>query len=89
LKKGERVFIKYVSQMTDIWIIQGSNIFAFSALTLLVGRQDEHLACRKLSDEVLCWRGYLPRTRCKWFAYGPADASATSLSHASLKSRLV
>jgi len=27
--------------------------FAFSALTLLVGRQEEHPACKKLSDEVL------------------------------------
>ena len=26
---------------------------AFSALTLLYGRQEKHLACRKLSDEVL------------------------------------
>jgi len=25
------------------------------ALTLLVGHQDEHLACKKLSDEVLAW----------------------------------
>jgi len=25
------------------------------ALTLLVGRQEEHLACRKLSDEVMAW----------------------------------
>jgi len=28
---------------------------AFSALTLLVGHQQEHLACKKLSDEVLAW----------------------------------
>jgi len=27
----------------------------FSALTLLVGRQDGHPACRKLSGEVLTW----------------------------------
>jgi len=27
----------------------------FSALTLLVGHQEEHLACKKLSDEVLAW----------------------------------
>jgi len=25
------------------------------ALTLLVGRQEEHLACKKLSDEMLAW----------------------------------
>jgi len=28
---------------------------AFSALTLLVGRQEEHPACKKLSGEVLAW----------------------------------
>ena len=27
----------------------------FSALTLLVGRQEGHLACEKLSGEVLVW----------------------------------
>jgi len=29
--------------------------FAFSALTLLVGQQEGHLACKKLSGEVLAW----------------------------------
>jgi len=29
--------------------------FAFSALTLLVGRQEGHLACKKLSGVVLAW----------------------------------
>jgi len=28
---------------------------AFSALTLLVGRQEGHPACKKLSSEVLAW----------------------------------
>jgi len=31
-----------------------SNI-AFSALTLLVGCQEEHPVCKKLSDQVLAW----------------------------------
>jgi len=30
-------------------------INAFSALTLLVGRQEEHPACKKLSSGVLAW----------------------------------
>jgi len=47
--------------------------FAFSALTLLVGRQEGHPACKKL---VGCWRFYLSGARCR-LAYGPADASAT------------
>jgi len=29
--------------------------FAFSALTLLVGQQEGHPACKKLSYEVLVW----------------------------------
>jgi len=35
------------------------------------------------------WHGYLTRERCKWFAYGSADAIATPSSLASLKSRMV
>jgi len=34
-------------------------------------------------------RGYLSGSRCKWSGYGPADATATPSSPASLKSRLV
>jgi len=30
-------------------------MYAFSALTLLVGRQEGHPACKKLSDGVLAW----------------------------------
>jgi len=36
--------------------------FAFSALTLLVGRQEGHPACKKWV--VGCWRGYLSGARC-------------------------
>jgi len=32
-----------------------TEVFAFSALTLLVGRQEGHLACKKTSGEVLAW----------------------------------
>jgi len=31
------------------------NFEDFSALTLLVGWQEEHPACKRLSDEVLVW----------------------------------
>jgi len=33
--------------------------------------------------------GYLSGARCKCFAYGPADATATPSSFASIKSRIV
>jgi len=35
------------------------------------------------------WHGYLSGVWCKWFAYGPADATATLSSLASVKSRMV
>jgi len=47
---------------------------AFSALTLLVGQQEGHPACKKMSGGVLAW--YLSGARCR-LAYGPADATAT------------
>jgi len=49
-------------------------IVAFSALTLLVGRQEGHPACK--NRVVGCWRGYLSGARCR-LAYGPADSTAT------------
>ena len=60
---------------------------AFSALTLLVGRQEGHPACKNWV--VRCWHGYLSGARCKWFAYGPADATAIPSSLAPVKSFLV
>ena len=57
---------------------------AFSALTLLVGRQEGHPACKK-NRVVGCWHGYLSGARCR-LAYGPGDATATL---APVKSRLV
>jgi len=38
----------------NLFIIYGG-LSAFSALTLLVGRQEGHPACRKLSGGVLVW----------------------------------
>jgi len=49
--------------------------FAFSALTLLVGRQEGHPACKNLSGGVLAWL-FVWSYRCR-LAYGPADATAT------------
>ena len=44
------------------------------ALTLLVGQQEGHPACKKLSGGY--WCGYLSEARCR-LAYGPADVTAT------------
>jgi len=48
-------------------------LFAFSALTLLVGWQEGHPACKKLSGGMLVW---LYGMRCR-LAYSSADATAT------------
>ena len=56
----------------------------FSALTLLVRHPEEHPATKK-NWVMRCWHGYLSEARGKWFAYGPADATAIPLSLASLK----
>jgi len=61
--------------------------FVFSALTLFIGRQEEHPVCKKID-----WWGagmVMSGARCKWFAYGPADYTVTPSSLASLKSGLV
>jgi len=41
--------------------------FAFSALTLLVGRQEGHPACKKLSGKVLAWLSAWSKVQtCIW-----------------------
>jgi len=50
---------------------------AFRALTLLVGRQERHPACKKLSGGVVAWL-------CVWSqvqtSYGSADATVSCFS---------
>jgi len=59
---------------------------AFSALALLVGQQEGHLACKKLSDEVLAWLSVWSEVQtCIW----PSRCHCHSMSLASVKSRLV
>ena len=60
---------------------------AFSALMLLAEWQEWHPACKNWV--VRNWHGYLSGARCKWFAYGSADATTTPSSLAPVKSRMV
>ena len=46
---------KCVTMFLTSLFFMPSVLFAFSALTLLVGRQEDHLACKKLSGGVLAW----------------------------------
>jgi len=44
----------------------------------------------KVSNKVVkYWRVYLSGARCKQFAYGPADATATQSSVAPIKCRMI
>ena len=49
-------------------------LVAFSALTLLVGRQEGHPACKKLIGEVLAWLSVWSDVQT---CICPADATAT------------
>ena len=64
----QRFYIHYYNRFTALWIL------SFSALTLLVGWQEGHPACKKLSGGMLVVN--LSGARCR-FAYGLADATAT------------
>ena len=74
------VFIEQVEQM----------YYAFSALTLLVGRLEDHPACKNWV--LRCWCGYLSGVRCWivciWSSWCHCHSIALS-SLASFKSRLV
>ena len=67
------------------WLRCGTNLrhcyrmnIVFSALKLLVGRQEEHPACKNLLMRCCC--GYLSEARCRLFACGPGDViSATAV----------
>ena len=61
-------------------------LFAFSALALLVGRQEGHPACKKLSGGLLAWLSVWSEVQtCIW----PSRCHCHLLSPASVKSRLV
>jgi len=63
-----------------------ASVVAFSALTLLVGRQEGHPACKKQSSGVLAWLSVWSEVQtCIW----PSGFHCHSLSLASVKSRLV
>ena len=67
-------------------LVLSTVLFAFSALTLLVGQQEGHPACKKLSGGVLAWLSAWSEVQtCIW----PRWCHCHSLSLASVKSRLV
>ena len=65
---------KYASRNTVDCITCNLDAITFSALTLLVGRQEGHPACKKLSGEVLAWLSAWSEVQT---CICPADATAT------------
>jgi len=63
--------------------------YAFSALTLLVGRQEGHPACKKLSGEVLVWLSVWSEVHIVCMVHLMPLHPKTPSSLASFKSRLV
>jgi len=61
----------------------------FSALTLLVGHQEEHPACKKLNDDMLAWLSVWSEVQmiCIWSSWCHCHPVISCL--ASLKCRLV
>jgi len=69
-----------------IFMVACCKCFSFSALILLVGRQEGHPACKKLSGGVLVWLSVWSEVQtCIW----PSWCQCHLLSLASVKSRLV
>ena len=59
-----------VESFNELWLYYVSySVMAFSALTLLVGRQEGHPACKKLSGEVLAWLSVWSKVQtCIWLS---------------------
>jgi len=73
LKSG-KVLLQHFSEKMQFSFFRVLPDSAFSALTLLVGRQEGHPACKKLSDEVLVWLSVWSEVQT---CTCPADATAT------------
>jgi len=58
---------RHVSYLYVILVSFNAYVVAFSALTLLVGRQEGHLACKNLSGGVLAWLSIWSKVQaCIW-----------------------
>ena len=68
------------------WSVLHLQLFAFSALTLLVGQQEVHLACKKRSSGVLAWLSVWSQVQT---CVQPSWCLCHTLSLGSVKSRLV
>ena len=80
------LFLQLLLFNRSFYVLITAYCFAFSALTLLVGQQEGHPACKKLSGGMLAWLSVWSYVQsCVW----PSWCHCHSLSLASVKSRLV
>ena len=83
VKKNPEVGIRRIPAYTPQYT---TGCYPFSALTLLVGRQEGHPACKNRSGGVLAWLFFWSEVQtCMWLSW----CHCHSLSLASVKSRLV
>ena len=82
---NDEVYILYAFYILYLHCLCGEHI-AFSALMLLVGRQERHPACKKLSGGVLAWLSVWSEVQT---CIRPIWCHCHSLSLTSVKSRLV
>ena len=76
----------HVYAALPFYIVLAAALFALSALTLLVGLQEGHPACKQQSGGVLAWLSVWSEVQsCIW----PSWCHCHSLSLAPVKSRLV
>ena len=71
--------LKFFLKHFVLFVYLISSRYAFSALTLLVGRQEGHPACKKLSGEVLAWSSCVRAGRhtfSYWSTHGSDDSLA-------------
>ena len=63
-EKSDKIRIVFMNLVLLCW---SELEYAFSALTLLVGRQEGHPACKKLSGGVLAWLSVWSKVQtCIW-----------------------
>jgi len=96
-RHSDRCFSLHLHAMHRIWSVQCALLNETASGSHETGFGfwlDQQLRCFII--ESFCkkwvlkyWRGYLSGARCKLFAYGPADATATPSSLAPVKSRMV
>ena len=77
-------FIELLTKITEYYFLG-----AFSALTLLVGRQEGHPACKKQSGGVLAWLSVWSEVQTCIWPSSPSWCHCHLLSLAPVKSRLV